>query len=125
SQTRRDAVEHSSTSPDSQTRRDAVEHSSTSPDSQARRDAVEHGPDDVTVRVGSLADGFFVEDDGPGVPVAERDVVFEAGHSTREDGTGFGLAIVAEIADAHGWDVELTEGADGGARFEFTGARVW
>ncbi|TKX83579.1 HAMP domain-containing histidine kinase, partial [Halorubrum sp. SS5] len=37
------------------------------------------------------------------------------------DGTGFGLSIVAQIADAHGWDVRVTDGADGGARFEVTG----
>jgi signal transduction histidine kinase len=47
--------------------------------------------------------------------------VFETGFSTAEDGTGFGLAIVGEIADAHGWSVSVTEGHEGGARFEITG----
>jgi len=48
--------------------------------------------------------------------------VFESGHTTSESGTGFGLAIVERIAEAHGWEVTLTAGADGGgARFEFTG----
>ena len=47
--------------------------------------------------------------------------MFEAGYSTSDRGTGFGLSIVSEIADAHGWTVEATEGADGGARFEITG----
>jgi len=46
---------------------------------------------------------------------------FESGYKTKEDGTGFGLAIVAEVVEAHGWTVELTEGLGGGARFEFTG----
>ncbi|OYR57107.1 hypothetical protein DJ71_26370, partial [Halorubrum sp. E3] len=71
--------------------------------------------------VGDLPDGFYVEDDGPGIPEAERDDVFESGHTTAEDGTGFGLAIVREIVEAHGWSVAVAEGAAGGARFEFTG----
>jgi len=86
------------------------------------RNAVEHGGEDVTVRVGRV-DGttFYVEDDGPGIPADERASVFEAGHSTDEDGTGFGLAIVNRIAGAHRWEVTVTEASDGGARFEFSG----
>ena len=85
------------------------------------RNAVEHARPDVTVRVGRLEDGFFVADDGPGIPADERDRVLEAGYSRTEEGTGFGLAIVERIASAHGWSVALVESADGGARFEFTG----
>lgn len=85
------------------------------------RNAIDHGGDDVTVTVGALADGFSVEDDGPGIPADERAQVFEMGYSTAEDGTGFGLSIVEEVADAHGWDVRVTDGAAGGARFEITG----
>jgi signal transduction histidine kinase len=85
--------------------------------------ALEHGGDDVAVEVGSLAgeghrDGFYVTDDGPGVPAADRDSVFERGFTTADDGIGFGLAIVREIATAHGWSVDLVESASGGARFE-------
>jgi signal transduction histidine kinase len=88
------------------------------------RNAIEHGGEDVTVRVGVLdADGFFLEDDGPGVPPDERAEVFESGYSTAAEGTGFGLAIVREIATAHGWESTLTEGESGGARFEMTGVR--
>jgi signal transduction histidine kinase len=47
--------------------------------------------------------------------------VFEAGYSTTEDGTGFGLNIVKQVADTHGWNVRVTDGSDGGARFEITG----
>ena len=85
--------------------------------------AVEHGGHDVTVRVGMLADGsgFYVEDDGSGLPEADPDRVFEPGYSTAEDGTGFGLSIVREVADTHGWTVRAANGADGGARFEVTG----
>lgn len=85
------------------------------------RNAVEHGGDDVTITVGELANGFYIEDDGPGIPDAERNDVFEAGYSTSESGTGFGLAIVREIAGAHDWDITVTEGSDDGARFEIIG----
>ncbi|MHB9287301.1 sensor histidine kinase [Halobacteriales archaeon Cl-PHB] len=81
--------------------------------------AVSHGGEDVTVRVGTVGDGFFVADDGPGIPAADRDRVFEFGHSSEPRGSGYGLAIVSRIADAHGWDVSLTESESGGARFEF------
>ena len=85
------------------------------------RNAVDHGGDDVTVRVDEMEDGFYVADDGQGIPEAEREDVFEAGYSTADDGTGFGLNIVQEIATAHGWNSRIMESADGGARFEFTG----
>ncbi len=87
------------------------------------RNAIEHGGRDVTIAVGPLAEGagFYVEDDGPGVPEDARDRVFESGYTTSEGGTGFGLAIVREIADAHGWTIEAAEAAGGGARFEVSG----
>ncbi|KZX48124.1 PAS domain S-box protein [Haloarcula sp. K1] len=84
------------------------------------RNAVEHGGDGVTVTVGELADGFYVADDGPGIPVADRGDVFDAGYSTAVEGTGFGLSIVKQVADAHSWAVRVGSGSDGGARFEFT-----
>ncbi|MFP8954471.1 PAS domain S-box protein [Natrialbaceae archaeon A-arb3/5] len=84
------------------------------------RNALEHGGDGVTVRIGPLSydGGFYVEDDGPGIPDGERDNVLERGYTTDEHGTGFGLAIVTEIALAHEWQVDVTESRDGGARFE-------
>ncbi|UPV76704.1 ATP-binding protein (plasmid) [Halorussus limi] len=85
------------------------------------QNAVEHGGDRVLVRVSQPNDddGFSVADDGPGIPAEERDRVFEWTYSTLEDGTGFGLAIVRQIADSHGWKTTVTESKDGGARFEF------
>ncbi len=85
------------------------------------RNAVDHGGSDVTVRIGELDGGFYVEDDGPGIPPEDREQIFEAGYSTGREGTGFGLSIAQEIIEAHGWTVTITEGADGGARFEITG----
>ncbi|ERH07352.1 MAG: signal transduction histidine kinase [Halonotius sp. J07HN4] len=83
--------------------------------------SIEHSHNPVTVRIGTLPDGFYVEDDGPGIDPADRDAVFESGHSGREGGTGLGLQIVRTIADAHGWAISLDESDDGGARFAFTG----
>ncbi|WP_167837315.1 hybrid sensor histidine kinase/response regulator [Halosimplex halophilum] len=143
----RNAVEHGSTSPQSQAPGDAdgassaepsvadapgdaVEHGSTSGHPEAD-DGVEHGAagraadevgeDGLVVRVGDVDGGFFVADDGPGIPGDVREEVFESGFSTRGDSTGFGLAIVDRIAEAHDWSVAATESEDGGARFEITG----
>ncbi len=87
------------------------------------RNAIEHAGPDVTIRVGDLADtdGIYIADDGPGIPPEDRDQVFDDGYTTSEQGTGFGLSIVKQITDAHGWDIDSTEGIDGGARFEVTG----
>ncbi|PSP25822.1 hybrid sensor histidine kinase/response regulator [Halobacteriales archaeon QH_10_67_22] len=92
--------------------------------------AVEHA--DGTVTVGPVESfptttrgahsgprGFYVADDGPGIPEDKCDIVFEAGYSTSQDGTGFGLSIVEQVAEAHDWDTSVTDSVDGGARFEF------
>ena len=86
--------------------------------------SVEHAsPDDdgscVTVTVGTLPDGFYVADDGAGFDV-DPEAAIEYGTSGDPDGTGFGLAIVREIATAHGWSVSVDD--DEGARFEFRAA---
>ncbi|MFC4552801.1 MULTISPECIES: PAS domain S-box protein [Halorussus] len=83
------------------------------------RNAVEHVDGDVTVRVGDLPGGFYVEDDGPGVPAEDRERVFEAGYTTGAEGIGLGLTFISQLAELYGWDRRLTEGTDGGARFEF------
>ena len=88
------------------------------------RNAVEHGGEGVTVTVGDLEDGFYVEDDGPGISVAHRDDVFDTGYSTAVEGTGFGLSIVKQVVEAHGWSVRVDEGADGGARFEIRDTKL-
>lgn len=85
------------------------------------RNAVQHNDEGVTVFVGELDDGFYVEDNGSGISEEDHDHVFDTGYSTVENGTGFGLSIVKQVADAHDWHIHITEGADGGARFEITG----
>jgi len=82
--------------------------------------------DTEPVDVGALDDGegFYVADDGPGIPEADRGDVFESGYTTSDDGTGFGLAIVERVSDAHGWTVDVTDAESGGARFAFRGVEV-
>jgi two-component system sensor histidine kinase TctE len=73
----------------------------------------------VTVRASRTADAqcqLAISDDGPSIPVAERERVFERFHrllGTHEDGSGLGLAIVSEIALLHGARITLEEDVDG------------
>jgi PAS domain S-box-containing protein len=84
------------------------------------RNAVEHGGEDVTITVGNLDTGFYVADDGSGIPSEDRERLFERGVSGSEQGTGLGLFIVKRVADAHDWTLSVTESDTGGARFELT-----
>jgi signal transduction histidine kinase len=95
--------------------RNCVEHGSTGSRTGSEANA-------ATITVGGTGSGFYVADDGPGIPESMREDVFEAGYTTATDGTGFGLDIVRTIATAHGWRVAVVEGTTGGARFEFTTA---
>jgi signal transduction histidine kinase len=87
------------------------------------RNALEHGGEGVTVCVGDLGDGdgVYVEDDGVGIPEAERDQVFVDGFTTGDSGTGLGLTIIQQVVSAHGWTVSVTESDAAGARFEIRG----
>jgi signal transduction histidine kinase len=62
-----------------------------------------------------------ISDDGPGVPVAERQAIFERGMrgsaAAVAAGSGVGLAVVRDILDAHGGTVNVDDSASGGARF--------
>ena len=90
--------------------------------------AIEHttpGSGLVRLRVEPAAGGrirFVIEDDGPGIPVKERERVFDRFHRTdaardrASGGTGLGLAIVRAIAEAHGGVVFADRSPEGGAR---------
>lgn len=84
--------------------------------------AITHGGDNVTVTIGRTneGDGFYVADDGKGIPKEQRDQIFQTGFSTCSDGIGLGLAIVYEVVQSHGWTITVTESTDGGARFEIS-----
>jgi len=84
------------------------------------RNAVEHVGPTVTVTVGDHEDGFYVADDGPGIPEDVRSDIFTTGYSTSEEGTGLGLAIVEEVVEAHDWTISVPENVEGGARFEIS-----
>lgn len=67
-----------------------------------------------------------VDDDGPGIPVGEREAVlepFRRGGSPRSEGTGLGLAIVAQQAALHGGTLTLETSPLGGLRAMCTLAR--
>jgi len=85
------------------------------------RNSVDHADGEVTITVGDCAGGFFVADNGPGVPADDRETIFERGYTTSREGTGLGLYIVSEIAAAHGWDVAVADSKTGGVRIEITG----
>ncbi|GCF12143.1 hypothetical protein Harman_00780 [Haloarcula mannanilytica] len=83
------------------------------------RNAIDHVGPEVTVTVGLTDHGFYVADDGPGIPTEEVDDIFEYGHTTSEDGTGLGLSIVKTIAEAHGWRLYVDTTYPDGAMFVF------
>lgn len=85
------------------------------------RNAIDHSPGPVTITIGQLDDGLYIEDDGPGIHPAVQESLFEVGVSTRTNGTGFGLAIVKDIVDAHDWAITASTATSGGARFEIRG----
>ena len=58
-----------------------------------------------------------VEDQGPGVPAAQRSRIFEPFYTTRKGGTGLGLAVVERIVVDHGGDLEVEASPEGGAAF--------
>lgn len=86
------------------------------------QNAIEHGGRRVVVRLTGAA--IEVEDDGPGIPAAERERVFEPFHRLRprDTGSGLGLNLVRQVMSRHGGSVEALESATGGTimRLEFT-----
>jgi len=69
------------------------------------------------VTIGVDPRGLRVIDDGPGIPTELAEKVFDAFYTTREKGTGLGLALCRRIAEAHGGRLELTNPGEPGASF--------
>jgi signal transduction histidine kinase len=81
---------------------------------------VEHGGPAVSIRIGRVGEScIYVEDDGPGIPEEIRERVLDPKRASVTGDSGLGLLIVTWIAEAHDWEVAITDGRDGGARFEF------
>ena len=84
--------------------RNATEHAA--PDGTDAIRSTDSGEDaPLTVLVTATGGGFLVADDGPGIDPAHREEVFDPGFTTREDGTGYGLDIVREVVESHGWTI--------------------
>ncbi|GGM27823.1 sensor histidine kinase [Haloarcula argentinensis] len=84
--------------------------------------AVAHTEGPVTVTVGATESGFYVADDGSGIPESDRDSVFEQGFGTTREGEGYGLFLVDTAARAHGWTVSVGDNESGGTRIDVTTA---
>jgi signal transduction histidine kinase len=89
--------------------------------------ALKYGPRGQTVTVRVLGNGagvrLLVEDEGPGVPVNERESIFrdfergEAGRASGAGGGGIGLSVVRSAVERHGGTILVEEAPGGGARF--------
>jgi signal transduction histidine kinase len=88
--------------------------------------AARHATSTVRMTLRGTAHGAIVviEDDGPGVPAAQRDRVFErfvrldASRERSSGGSGLGLSIVQEVVRAHGGSVRITDAVPHGCRVE-------
>lgn len=83
------------------------------------KNAVQASPQGGRVRLTGRSEGprytVRVEDEGPGVPAAERERIFEPFFTTREKGTGLGLPLARKIARAHGGELRLESSLAGAA----------
>lgn len=76
----------------------------------------------VIVAARALGDRVIVQvrDNGPGVPEAQLDRVFDPYYTTKTEGTGLGLAIVKKIVLEHGGEISCARAPEGGACFEIS-----
>ena len=95
---------------------------------QLADNAVRHTEEGTQIGLGCAADQgvvrLWVRDQGPGVPEADRERIFErfarAGHHQGDEGSGLGLSIVGAIAEAHGGSVAVVDSVPHGATFVIT-----
>ena len=86
--------------------------------------AVTYAPAGTSIEISAVSNGKFldisVEDEGQGIPILERERVFDKFYrlpGTPSGGTGLGLSIVKSIIAAHGGNVRVESGKSGGAKF--------
>jgi signal transduction histidine kinase len=86
------------------------------------QNAVDHAGTAVTIRVGTTknGDGFYIADNGVGIPTHAHEIVFQPGYTTANTGSGYGLRIVSHVVQAHDWELSLDENETGGATFTIT-----
>ncbi|MGE3172663.1 MAG: ATP-binding protein [Planctomycetota bacterium] len=84
------------------------------------------GAGHVRVVMSATADSlrWTVTDDGPGVPADKRDEIFRPFHSSKEYGTGIGLAFSRKVVESHGGSLDLLDHTGGGASFRVALPRV-
>jgi signal transduction histidine kinase len=88
------------------------------------KNAVQAAPENGQVTIRARGAGEAVElqvaDDGPGIPPEKRDEVFRPFFTTKQKGTGLGLALVKKAVDAHGGSVRIEDHPGGGALVTLT-----
>lgn len=82
------------------------------------QNALEHADPTVTVTVGATPDGFFVANDGPPIDTEPPESVFDAGYTTVDGNTGFGLYIAKTVAEDQDWTLSLSTGGEWPVRFD-------
>lgn len=65
-----------------------------------------------------------ISDNGPGVPPEQRLEIFKPYFTTHEEGTGLGLAVVQQIVQAHGWEIECLPNDSAGALFRISHVKL-
>jgi len=78
----------------------------------------------VAEKVSASEVQFDIRDNGPGVPADQRTEIFKPYVTNHPDGTGLGLAVVQQIATAHGWDIRCLANEPKGAIFRLTHVRT-
>lgn len=81
------------------------------------RNSLEHAGEDVTIEVGSHPNGFYVQDDGPGLTEDVREDILNLEQTSSEQRPGLGLKSVTDIVRAHDWTIRIPE-TEEGVRFE-------
>ncbi|WP_254273247.1 sensor histidine kinase [Haloarcula marina] len=89
------------------------------------QNAIAHGGQAVTITVGTTPTGFFVENDGRAIDADPPERVFDAGYTTVDGNTGFGLYIARTVAEDHGWSLSLTDTAERSVRFDIENVEMW